>query len=1698
MLLHAQTTIVNWNFDAVENVDYTNYYPRAANGIYATLSSNYTWNTSNHTTNGTVTGGSAFTNNSVSSPNRNMGISTGNYLNVNLTGAALSAYSSFKFYFQAGRSGSGTATMTITYSVDGGSFTSFTGNTASVSSTPPSYNECLFTLPSISPKATLDLRITTSGGTTISFDNIQVQAVETNTNTATVGAYHPIAGNIFQNTTTNLIAGYKMDAHAGTVTPSQIILTTAGTYSVGEVTNFKLWQNTENSLTGATQVGSTLVPGTSPATLTFTGGFNSISAGTTAYFLLTADVSNTITAGHTINITTTILGNLSFSTSTTAAGTAPMVAGTTQTIAANAGNATSNVNKYSKGGVTWDNGTTQTKWSNTSNGSYNLKWVPNSIANLETSAATVAVDNATGAVVQQINSTITDYIITGNVTSNTTYGPALSYPATVNVSTGKLTIAGASGSTTITDVIFGNYGLTKNGAGELRIQNHVGYRGVAFNGPFYVNAGTLTIGDKTTTSTSVNPNLWLKDNPIYLNDATFTIAAPSSTNASLGRIPFITVNSTGSARLEIYNTAATAAAIYAELTVDDRFPQKADDMVPLNIKGTLTIGYGNNTSKTTGGVTFGTTTFNGNSTFTLQTNGAGNVVANTGITSNIELAGEGNITGAQQSGAPVGSYTMDDNGYSMTINGGGSSADDGGYVSINGNGTNTGAWTVGDVGGTTEAGYLIINDPDGLTSGSVTVNTNSQMRINASTAPLTIPNSPTITLNGQKTKSYYGALALYNSAAGNTTLGSPIVVNTSDATVGIYNDNWFLTGAITGTGGFSLYGNASTYDLTISSGSNTWSGGTKVLSGILNVSSGSSISTGGLTMAQLTGFNTALNLNNASQTVSSLSTSWSNTTGTFSQTITLASGHVLTVNQSTNTTYGNGAVTTLTGIIAGAGNLVKDGSGILTLTGANTYTGITQVKGGTLKFNNSAASTLPATNDVHIIGGTLDVAVNQTLNNVILSTGTLTVETGITLTINGTLTIVNGSISLVGTGKIVYGASGTVTYAGSNAQTTTTSEIPTTSGPKGIVIDNNTSSGVTLSADVANLSGTSTVNGWLDFNGKKLTGTGTFTLNGATGPYTVTGNTSTSSTTITNISSTTNLKMGMYITGTGLAANTYIIYINPLVANTIDVNTAPTSNVTGTSITALWRGGLKVSMTAGIGDGSTNCHVQLSGTKTYNSGANYVFNTPTSGTQIYPAMPTTGTLNYSPAYNVTIQAGVVSSVPNKVILGASSSLEISNDLTLTTGIFVTNSNLITWDNTGTLTFPGPVAAGGNGSGNFYDSYIATSDNSGTPLSVAGPTTPLSANYGFKIKNIGFGGRTGNTFFPVGATYLTAGTGYTIPTPNRVMINNDAGTAPSDFNIVVTYGDIGNTPNGIVHRIWYINASDTAAAHHKANLRLYFVTRNNGSGNFPSAENEIEGAPYNTFNYTQSMVVERDYQSSNTNFVAIASGSDIISNSATPYGTEVYAQYTTASTANGITQFNRFSVTNPGGIILPVTIVDLTAAQKGENVNVDWTSVDETNIDHYEIDRSTDGIHFTTIGSITALNNGQSRINYSFTDKQPNAGNNYYQVRAVDISAKDIYSNIARVFVSTNKAGISVYPNPVKTSKVNVQFTNMQAGNYNVILYSNTGQKILQKNIQYIGGNISYDMLLPVVLPKGSYHLVIASDNMKTDRIIIIE
>jgi len=198
-----------------------------------------------------------------------------------------------------------------------------------------------------------------------------------------------------------------------------------------------------------------------------------------------------------------------------------------------------------------------------------------------------------------------------------------------------------------------------------------------------------------------------------------------------------------------------------------------------------------------------------------------------------------------------------------------------------------------------------------------------------------------------------GDIVLFDDTA-TTTNPTISSANVSPTSVQFNNSsqNYTLSGAfgIAGTATLSKQGTGS---LTINN-ANTYSGGTTLNAGTLNINNASAIGTGALTIGTGTtidntsGSAVTLSTNNAQTWPSDVNFSGSNA-------LNLGTGAVTRSGTTTITAGGTGALT-IGSALTGTGGITKAGAGTVVLAGTSTYTGNTTVNAGTLSVTGSVAT----------------------------------------------------------------------------------------------------------------------------------------------------------------------------------------------------------------------------------------------------------------------------------------------------------------------------------------------------------------------------------------------------------------------------------------------------------------------------------------------------------------------------------------------------------------------------------------------------------------------------------------------------------------------------------------------------------------------------------------------------------------------
>lgn len=89
----------------------------------------------------------------------------------------------------------------------------------------------------------------------------------------------------------------------------------------------------------------------------------------------------------------------------------------------------------------------------------------------------------------------------------------------------------------------------------------------------------------------------------------------------------------------------------------------------------------------------------------------------------------------------------------------------------------------------------------------------------------------------------------------------------------------------------------------------------------------------------------------------------------------------------------------------------------------------------------------------------------------------------------------------------------------------------------------------------------------------------------------------------------------------------------------------------------------------------------------------------------------------------------------------------------------------------------------------------------------------------------------------------------------------------------------------------------------------------------------------------------------------------------------------------------------------------------------WATASETNNDRFEVQRSSTGRAWETIGQVAAYPTSGSTNNYQWTDERPISGYNLYRLRQVDFDGSFDFSAVKTWFLNGTSAGLIVYPSP---------------------------------------------------------------------------
>jgi len=224
-----------------------------------------------------------------------------------------------------------------------------------------------------------------------------------------------------------------------------------------------------------------------------------------------------------------------------------------------------------------------------------------------------------------------------------------------------------------------------------------------------------------------------------------------------------------------------------------------------------------------------------------------------------------------------------------------------------------------------------------------------------------------------------------------------------------------------------------------------------------------------------------------------------------------------------------------------------------------------------------------------------------------------------------------------------------------------------------------------------------------------------------------------------------------------------------------------------------------------------------------------------------------------------------------------------------------------------------------------------------------------------------------------------------------------------------------------------------------------------------------------------------------------------------YNTTTYSA-TLSGTYNMVLEYyenaggNRISFNISGGAILPITLANFKGVFTDQkDVDLSWVTMMESGVDHYEIQRSGDGMNFTAIDNVPSkmgINTNDYELQYSYTDKNPISGTSYYRVKVI---GKNGYMNQTPVAQINNNivAGTKIYPTLVQNNTIFVE-SDKTLRSAKLEFFDLSGRKISETNWDSLSGRESTEISRSGNLPTGTYvaRLTANGQNVKNQLVIV--
>lgn len=179
-------------------------------------------------------------------------------------------------------------------------------------------------------------------------------------------------------------------------------------------------------------------------------------------------------------------------------------------------------------------------------------------------------------------------------------------------------------------------------------------------------------------------------------------------------------------------------------------------------------------------------------------------------------------------------------------------------------------------------------------------------------------------------------------------------------------------------------------------------------------------------------------------------------------------------------------------------------------------------------------------------------------------------------------------------------------------------------------------------------------------------------------------------------------------------------------------------------------------------------------------------------------------------------------------------------------------------------------------------------------------------------------------------------------------------------------------------------------------------------------------------------------------------------------------------------------------VLPVVWGDFYGTPQRDGIALNWSTVSETNNDHFEVYRSADANTFERIGTLDGAGTALGQNAYYFLDRNPISGTSHYKIRQVDIDGRYEDTEVISLNFAppVGMSWLEVGPVPT-TAQVDLTFLSDQDQDLSLQVFGIRGEIVIQERVAAKMGSNALNLDLSQ-FEGGVYYLRLAGKSGKLD------